>query len=478
MSRLAISALVFAIWAVTYLTNLGASEFRSEEPHRVMPAVQMLETGNYAVPYVGTEPYLRKPPLMNWIVAGSFSLFGIRNEWTARLPSALFILSVAIFLATIGRASLGTVGSTIAALCWLTNLGSIEKGRMIEIEATYVSLFGFALFIWLILWLRKCSPWITFVVPWIFLGFDMLAKGPVNLIFFYVLVCAVLWRNHRLGDLVQPTHGVGLLCTAGIFAAWLIPFLEKLHWQSPTRIWTQETAIALYGEKASSTNWVLNFPHGFAYFLPWLLLVPFIRFHKIPDPVQRETLRGLALGSVVLFVIVLLIPGTLPRYILPLVTPFCWIIGVASAHNAFEWRLRFKRFELAVPRRLIGSFIAIGVAAAMVTFPLRSVTYLKRHERIKPIAARVNNVVPPEQRLYAIKVPFQPYLFYVHARVIYLRSLDELPADARYFLIPPNYEKKVRASARWAGSRPLVWTPEYPPTYQGGETVLFVAQEH
>jgi len=71
MSHLASILVIIVIWTVTYLTNLGASEFRSEEGHRVMPSVQMLESGNYVVPYVGTEPYLRKPPLVNWIVAGS-----------------------------------------------------------------------------------------------------------------------------------------------------------------------------------------------------------------------------------------------------------------------------------------------------------------------------------------------------------------------------------------------------------------------
>src|SRR5262249_22376366 len=152
MSRLASILVIIVIWAVTYLTNLGASEFHSEEGHRVMPAVQMLESGNYVIPYVGTEPYLRKPPLVNWIVAGAFKLFGVRNEWTARLPSALFLLATALLLRTIAGPILGAAGSTIAALCWLTNLGPIEKGRMIEIDAIYISLFGFAFFCWLVLW--------------------------------------------------------------------------------------------------------------------------------------------------------------------------------------------------------------------------------------------------------------------------------------------------------------------------------------
>jgi 4-amino-4-deoxy-L-arabinose transferase-like glycosyltransferase len=441
-----------------------------------MSAVQMLHSGNYLVPYVGTQPYLRKPPLVNWIVAGSFNLLGIRNEWTARLPSALFVLSVALMLRLFTSPILGGFGSSVAALCWLTNLGLIEKGRMIEIEAIYLSLFGFAFFLWLILWQRNASPWLTFVVPWIFLGVGMLAKGPAHIIFFYVLICAVLWRNHRLGDLAQPAHVAGVLCSAGIFAAWLIPFLHKLN-ESPMQVWAQETAVAVYGEKASSTNWWLNFPLGFAYFLPWLLLSPFIRFRRITDAVSRETVRGLAFGSIPLFVVILLIPGTLPRYILPLMAPFCWIIGVACANNAFEWRLRFKDFTLLVPSRLIELCIALGIVAAMIIFPLRSVTYFKRHERMKPVAAKINAVVAPDQPLYAVNLPFLPYLFYVRAPVTYLEKLDELPPDARYFLVPPRHQQKITKTARLAHARPVVWTPTYPPTFRGGESILFVISE-
>src|SRR6266699_950935 len=104
MSRLTAFLILIVIWALIYLTNLGSSEFRSEEGHRVLPAVQMLDSGKQLVPYIAARPYLNKPPLINWIVAASFKLSGVRNEWTARLPSALFILAVALALAYLRRA--------------------------------------------------------------------------------------------------------------------------------------------------------------------------------------------------------------------------------------------------------------------------------------------------------------------------------------------------------------------------------------
>ena len=96
MSRSLALLLVVAVWALIYLPGLGALEIKGEEGRRILPAVTMLETGNYLVPQVGSEPYYRKPPLVNWLVAASFKIFGVRNEWTARIPSALCVLMVAL----------------------------------------------------------------------------------------------------------------------------------------------------------------------------------------------------------------------------------------------------------------------------------------------------------------------------------------------------------------------------------------------
>ncbi|PYJ12833.1 MAG: hypothetical protein DME94_11620 [Verrucomicrobia bacterium] len=96
---------------------------------------------------------------------------------------------------------------------------------------------------------------------------------------------------------------------------------------------------------------------------------------------------------------------------------------------------------------------------------------------MKPVAARINAAVPPDEHLYAINLPFLPYLFYVRCPVTYLEKLADLPPDARYFLVPPSYQKKITKTARLGHARPLVWTPTYPPTFRGGESILFVIGE-
>ena len=465
---------ILLLWAATYLPALGFSEFHGEEAKRVVPAVSMIDSGQYLVPYLGGQPYLRKPPLVNWLVAASFQLFGTRNEWTARLPSTIFILAVAITLVTAGRMVLGPTGSTIAALCWLTNLGLIDRARTIEIDAIYASLFALALISWLVCWQLYRSPWLTFTVPWIFLGLGLLAKGPALVCFFYVFLLTVLWRTRRLRELLHPAHAVGVLVMLTIFTAWALPYFLEVRSHSSLETWSHEVAVVFRGEEGRSENWWLNLPSGIAYFLPWIFLLLFIRPNKIVDPAQRETAHGLTWGTFVPFVAVLLFPGALPRYVLPLGAPISWLIGMAYAHGAFEWRLAIKNFQIRVPRQLIGSLIAIGIVGEIMIFPLRTVTFLKRHERVKPIAAQINAAALPGEPLYAIGQVSQPYFFYVRAPVIYVSTLDDLPATARNFFIQSRDLEKLEANPRWNVLRPQLVARI--PRYRNREAMIFAVK--
>ena len=68
--------IVILLWAALYLPGLGSLAIKGEEGRRILPGMSMLETGNYLVPQVGGETYFRKPPLINWLVAASFKIFG------------------------------------------------------------------------------------------------------------------------------------------------------------------------------------------------------------------------------------------------------------------------------------------------------------------------------------------------------------------------------------------------------------------
>lgn len=210
-----------AVWAAVYLTHLGTRELRLEEPHRVEPALAMVESGDWAVPLGGGEPYYRKPPFFNWLIAASFQVTGRRNELTARLPSAVMMLLLALTVYGTSRSWLGRRGAFGAALLGLTASAMIDKGRLAEIDATYAALTGMACAVWLAGWARRrlsAGRWATIGV---LLGLGLLTKGLPHLGFFLALMLLCLGPAEAAREAVRLRFWVGAVCALLPAGLWL-----------------------------------------------------------------------------------------------------------------------------------------------------------------------------------------------------------------------------------------------------------------
>lgn len=465
-SRLQAVLVVLLVWAVVYLPALGSIAIKGEEGRRILPAIGMLKTGNYVVPEVGGNPYFRKPPLVNWLVAASFRIFGVRNEWTARLPSAVAVLAVAIAFVTVARGSLGPRGSIIAALVWMTNIGMIEKGRLIEIEALYISLCGLAIIFWLSCFVQRKSPWLIWVPASIFLGLGLLAKGPTHLIFFYAIVFAVLWQMKGWRLLLHPAHFAGLAVMLGIFAVWAIPFVYSTTTHVAAVKWSNQFTGRLQGIDFKFVTWIQNIPRGLVYFLPWVLLFPFVRFSKFRDYTEQRFACALAWGIAVPFLAVNLVPGALPRYGMPVIAPASWLLAMSYAGDALHWPRERGVADERTWTKIVAFFVGVGLFVGGIGYPLTAVI-LKNRQQVKKAAAEINALVPPNETLYAVDPEYQPVFFYVTAPLEYVNHVQDLPADARYFVIRGNKEAAVTSASPRAHLRARVLD------YRRRELILF-----
>lgn len=452
MSRATALIIVIAVWAAIFLPALGSFEIKGEEGRRILPAVSMLETGDYLVPHVGGDPYFRKPPLINWLIAASFKVFGAKNEWTARLPSVLCILSVGIAFVTLARPTLGATGSLAAALIWLTNLGMLEKGRLIEIEALYVSLCALAIIFWLSGWQQRRSPWFYWLIPSIFLGLGWLAKGPTHLLFFYAVVLAIVWQRKEWRILFHPAHFIGIALMLGIFFSWAIPFLHAHDSGKVMNKWSGQFAGRVTGEFFHFGVWATALPRALGYFLPWLVFVPFIRFNKLHAEDDRKIARALCWAAAAPLVLMNLIPGAAPRYTLPVLTPFCWMLGMIFAEDAFAWS-DSPGFWRRPAWRVGRVFVVLVMLFGLIGYPVMA-SIMRHRQKVKVVADPINQAVPPNEKLYAVDPNYQPFFFYIHSPVEYVDSLEELPAETHYFLVRPDNADGAAALQKWAPRQP------------------------
>ncbi len=85
-------------------------------------ARNMLTSGDYVTARLDGIPYLEKAPLIYWLIAGSFKIFGA-TDWAARIPMVLAALALAWLTTAFGMWAFGRKAGFYAGLCISTCFG-------------------------------------------------------------------------------------------------------------------------------------------------------------------------------------------------------------------------------------------------------------------------------------------------------------------------------------------------------------------
>ena len=72
-----------------------------DEPRFAEASREMIERGNYIVPYFNNQLRLDKPPLTYWAQVSSYRVFG-ENDFAARFPSAIAAALTALSIVRLG----------------------------------------------------------------------------------------------------------------------------------------------------------------------------------------------------------------------------------------------------------------------------------------------------------------------------------------------------------------------------------------
>lgn len=502
MSNSAASLALLVLWAWLYLPRLGTLELKGDEGRRALPAIHMLQSGDWIVPHHGGEPYLAKPPGIYWAIAASFAATGAWDEASARLPVALGMLLLGLGLWFAWRPSVGPATAWIAAIVPLTAAGLWEKGRLAEIEAFYVLWFGLGWAAWFAAYQRNPAGSACWLAAAPFLAAGLLTKGPLHLAFFYTLAAFTLHADRRLQQLASRAHALGLALTCLPFALWAWLQHHRLNDLEVSSLWAREMSHILTGEEFRWQSWAETPVHGLLNYLPWLLLFPlFWSRHilsQLDDPDRR---RFIAIRNAVAtaWLAISLPPGGEGRYTLGLLVPLGWLtartlqlelpprwldalrlmvtsgLAIVIAANAAAPLLTRQPpativagFLLAMVawivraqvRALPGGFgIATGFATA---FALALGVYytsvipaaLARGNRERKIATSIATLLPPAEPLFAVRPKHTRFLFHLARRTVHLPSLEQLPARRPAFVLVKD-PADLQAVSRSPGARHL-----------------------
>jgi 4-amino-4-deoxy-L-arabinose transferase-like glycosyltransferase len=277
-------------------------------------------------PTLWGEPYLNKPPLVHWLIAGLYAVGGV-NEWTARLPSAaLTLISVPLLYSLSRELFHHHLPAIFATAVYVTSLPVIRNGRFAMLDGAILCFL--VLLIWCLLRSRRNYRYLL-GMGWA-LGLLCLTKGVlVALLLGGIALLFLIWDTPRL--LKQPYFwlGLGLGCLPAIAwyaAQWMhygaAFWSQNLVEQSLQRIWTD-----VEDNGAPPWYYLLEL---LKYGLPWILFLP--AGCKLAWDNRNLSWAKLALvWAGLYFVAISLMTTKLPWYSLPLFPALALLIGAQMA---------------------------------------------------------------------------------------------------------------------------------------------------
>lgn len=218
--------LLFLLGGVLLYFDLGRGDVRTaDEGQRAAPPAEMLRSGDFLMPVLNGRPYLAKPPLSYWVVAGFYHVTGTINEWTARIPTATMGLLMALALYLLFRGAAGEAPARWGALMLLASPYFLERARWCNLEVpTWCCTFLAVAACWHA-W-RAETPgarWGRAVLAGLALAAATLLKGPVPYLFLAASFLAYLAVEGRDPDRAARQGAWWIGITVGCaFALWLI----------------------------------------------------------------------------------------------------------------------------------------------------------------------------------------------------------------------------------------------------------------
>ena len=224
---------------------------------------------------------------------------------------------------------------------------------------------------------------------------------------------------------------------AGIFALWCVPYMRQASALGAGGVWARQMEQRVGGGDRSTV--FINLVRSFVNFLPWALALPlFWRSATLSRLNERDRLlvEAARWPIVISAFALMLIPGMLPRYTLPMVIPYALLLALLLKAELGNASLRWP----AVAACLAG--------ACMLAYGIFFASRVAAHGSSRAFAVQVNSVMPVGSPICIFDPSVQPELFYIHGRFMFQDSVNSLPDDVPWLLAPESALKRLRRRFR------------------------------
>jgi 4-amino-4-deoxy-L-arabinose transferase-like glycosyltransferase len=333
LSKFVASTLLLLIASFLLLSNSSYPLLEPDETRNAQLALNIIESGNWFSLSLNDQPYWDKPPLLAWLTAASYRMFGL-SEFATRLPSAIASLAMMAVMLLLGRRLIGFRAAWLGVAATMLGWGFLFQCRYVTMDAilTCCVTIAFLCVLYGVGSNGKRRSW-SVVLAGVMAGFGVLAKGPVCIVILAVPVLAwLLLHRFRTKKLTRRT--LKRFCLPMI--------LVSLPWFVVTAISTPAFLLHFFWKHhVVRFSEAFNHQEPFWYYLPvlWLFMFPasiliprVIKFLASSKPEVRLTRTPehgvLAISAGWIIVFFSLSDCKLPAYILPAFPMIGMLIGV------------------------------------------------------------------------------------------------------------------------------------------------------
>lgn len=364
---------------------------------------EMIQRGDYIVPWFNGAWRLYKPALIYWCQIGSYRVLGI-NDFSARVPTVLFTVATALLLVQWGRKIADAKTGFLAGAMFLTCLHVAIIGRIATADMAMVFFFTLAAWSgWEATRPQQSAHWKWWAIFYVALGLGFLAKGPEAWLPLGAMILGRVMRKDSFRLPLMET-AAGIVLAAAIVAAWGIPALVRTHgafWSVGMNEQVYQRAVAVNNSHgfAGLRGYLLALPFYFltflVSFLPWTIrkpadleswfqnqrqkgaawrfLVPILWILSfllhIPIKIwrwwqnrERDDLGWyLLMVAAIVFIVFSLVKTKLPHYTMPAFPCLAlWLaLQLRSDATSFAWfQTRFAAMVILIPTIMLGLAIA------------------------------------------------------------------------------------------------------------------------
>jgi 4-amino-4-deoxy-L-arabinose transferase-like glycosyltransferase len=338
---------VLLLPAVILYPTRGFHLLEPDEGRYAQIPKEMLQSGEWVVPTLQGEPYLDKPPLMYWLIALSYRVFGVSPEAARLVPAVCVHLTIlAVYL--LGRRSLGERAAFWAAVLLSVAPGFVSIARLLVLDGLLVLCVAVSVlcgFEAVRTGRLKLGWWVAAALA---SGLGFLTKGPISEVLLFVPLLAFSYLasgdrevagGERVARVRWHHYALFFAIVVGVSVPWYVAIYQREPAFLKHFFWEHNVLRFLQPFDHLQPVWYYA-PILLAGLLPGtvLFVAYFSRLLREVSPEARPSLAGgfwlLAGGWCVLF---FSCSGSkLPTYILPAYPFLCLALGEFVARTRWN----------------------------------------------------------------------------------------------------------------------------------------------